>query len=293
MTLERTDAHCPSKIEPDDYQFVCFEHVKDQGFEGIGFVAAQRKILQDHMARTGGTYSSHEHRGNCMICGNGNAIYTILFYHAKTNSYIRCGQDCAEKLSYSSAEFNAFRARFQDAINARAGKAKARAVLERIDMVEALDVTLNDDGTPTPFEERTIVDLVDKLVKYGELSEKQMLFLGNLLDQIKRRPQIEEQRRKEAETAEDCPIGRIEMTGVVLSIKTYEDDYGVHTKVLVKTDRGFKVYGSRFSNCNKGDRVTFKGTLERSEKDCKFGFFKRPHAIKIIDSEGNQLFPEV
>src|SRR5215469_17049189 len=106
--MTRTDIHRPSAIVPDDYEFVAFEHIKIESFGECEYVLQQRRLIQQHMERTGATYSAHEHGGNCMICGNVMATYTILFYHAKTNSYVRAGQDCAQKLEMSYGDFNKF-----------------------------------------------------------------------------------------------------------------------------------------------------------------------------------------
>src|ERR1700678_2644037 len=124
----RTDIHRPSVIDPSDYAFVAFECIKiEAGDIGACFYQqAQREIIRNHMAHTGGTYSSHSHGGNCRVCGNANAIYTVLFYHEKTNTYVRMGDTCAQKtdMAFSNAEFNRFRTAINDAREAQAGKKK-------------------------------------------------------------------------------------------------------------------------------------------------------------------------
>lgn len=78
--------------------------------------------------------------------------------------------------------------------------------------------------------------------------------------------------------------GRIVITGEVVSLKTVESDYGTQFKMLVRDDRGFKVYGTEPSSINpgKGERVTFTARVERSKDDDYFGFFSRPTKAAIL-----------
>lgn len=124
--------------------------------------------------------------------------------------------------------------------------------------------------------------------------------------------------RKAAQAAESeaNPVveGRQVITGEILSAKTRENDYGTQYKILVKDDRGFKVYVSIPKNqyeeayyafqeqvvtdgysihdfgpiCAflgtddgkytgvKGRRITFTATVEASADDKGFGFGSRP-----------------
>jgi len=91
--------------------------------------------------------------------------------------------------------------------------------------------------------------------------------------------------------AEAIVNGKQVITGVVLTVKTQEGYYGDTLKMLVRDDRGFKVWGSvprSLSNAAyedrttvKGSRVTFSATVEASEDDNKFGFYKRPTKAKM------------
>jgi hypothetical protein len=91
----------------------------------------------------------------------------------------------------------------------------------------------------------------------------------------------------EYESAEPCPTGRVAITGDVLATKLQEGFYGDTWKMLVKDDRGFKVWGSIPSSLDviRGDRVSFMAAVEPSEDDEKFGFFKRPTKAVHLDEE--------
>jgi hypothetical protein len=242
----------------------------------------ERERIKAHMAQTGGTYSKHAHGGNCMVCGNANAIYTVLFHHAKSNTYVRMGQDCAHKCDCAYDD-NAFR-RFCDAAvaaeHAKAGKAKAQGILTNEGLGNAWTV-YNSDNPDNHYEENTISDMVGKLVKYGSLSDKQYSFMRSLLDKIANRAQIAAARAAERDAALPVPEGRMTIIGKVLSIKVKETRYGYVSKMLVQSRDGWKVYGSQpkhLNNVERGDIVEFTATIEKSKDDPKFGFFSRPIA---------------
>ena len=274
---KRTDCHAPKNIVAEDYQFVAFDHMKIECIEDCKYALQQREAIQRHMEETGGTYSHHEHGGNCMVCGSARAVWTVLYYHEKTNSYVRVGQDCADKIDMSCGDANAFRKHIKNHMKAIAGNKKAIATLEAEGLSAAWELRNREWSSDFGFEERTIRDLVDKLIRYGSLSEKQIAFMRNLFKQITDRPAIQAQRAKEHELAEECPSGRVIIKGHVISKKSVEGYGGeMSTKVLIQSETGFKVYGSQFSRCQPGHYVEFKATVEVSEKDSKFGFFKRP-----------------
>ena len=83
--------------------------------------------------------------------------------------------------------------------------------------------------------------------KYGKLSEKQVACI------LKAQAEREERRaaREEAKAAEVAaflesgvvvPTGRSTVRGEVVAVKEYENDWGCQVKLLVRDDRGFKVW---------------------------------------------------
>ena len=78
--------------------------------------------------------------------------------------------------------------------------------------------------------------------------------------------------------------GRIVVSGNVLAVKVQEGYYGWEQKMLVRDDRGFKVWGT-VPSCiepERGNRIEFTATVNKSDKDETFGFYKRPSKAKII-----------
>jgi|TARA_Y100000296_G_scaffold33464_1_gene38739 hypothetical protein len=310
----RTDPHHPSVIVPEDYEYVAIEFVKIEAgdFGTCLFLQAERARIRAHMEETGGTYSHHEHGGNCHICGAW-AIYTTLFYHQKTNSYIRTGFDCAGKLEMG-ADFNAL-ARVKKEIKCwrdlQTGKTRALGYLTEIDLEDAYAIYDDDMDLTTLRSKRiiksaqwqlnTLKDIIGKLVKYGSISEKQVAFVRKLTDQLQDVARRDDEAVVEdaAETARlaklpDMPEGRYEITGEIVSIKQYGDEYYGDTwyKMLVKTDEGYKYWGSlpaALNACERGDRVTFRGKVTRSDDDRLFGFYSRPTKAVSLNQKANEL----
>lgn len=283
--MTRTDTHRPSVIDPSEYTFVALECIKVEDLGDCYLVLENRERRERHMAQTGGTYSRHAHGGNCHICG-AHAIYTALFYHEKTNSYIRTGMECAEKLDCFE-DFNTFRTACRDALELQAGKRKARAILDNAGLSSAWThfETKYSDG-----EDRNVSiarDIVGKLVQYGHLSEKQTEFLSKLCDMIARKPEIDAQRAAEAAAAKDVPdFGdkRVVVEGKVLALRSEDGFYGHVVKMLVQHAEGWKLWGNAPSSldCKAGDVVRFNAKVSRSDRDPKFGFFARPTKAECL-----------
>jgi len=307
----RNDIHAPSAIIVEDYHFVALEHVKIESMHDVYIVMENRRRLDAHkLAHPGARFSRHEHGGVCHICGNGNCIYTAVFYHPKTNEYIRTGLDCAEKLDMADERaFKAFRDGIDDARRLQKGKNKAKAVLADAGLTRAWEIyTLDTDGLRALGAVRTITsdgqshdvrteelgklaDIVDRLVKWGSLSEKQLNFVGLLVKRIDNKVayEAEQAARKAAEQANaaDCPKGKVKISGEILSTKVVDGYYGLQTKMLVREDLGFKVWGSlpaAIGSAKKGDRVTFTATVKPSDDDSKFGFFSRPTKASVTST---------
>ena len=284
MTKTRQDEHRPSAIVPDDYEFVGQECMKIDDLSDCLALQAEREAIRAHMDRTGGSYSQHVHGGNCMVCGSVHAIYTILFYHHPTNTYVRMGSDCATKCEMGGDyKDSAFRAAVQDARRAQAGKKKAEVVLSDEGLTRCWEISCGTVGDK--WEESTIGDIVYKLVKYGSLSDRQISFLRSLLDRIDSRVEREAKRAAERAVADDCPTGKMEIIGVVVKTDMHENDWGVRDVMTVKDDHGFLVWGTSPAaySIEKGDRVSFHATVTPSDSDSKFGFFKRPTQTEVLE----------
>ena len=302
--MKRTDTHRPSAINPEEYEYVAQEVMKIEGLGDVYAVKFNRDTIKAHMSSTGGTYSKHQHGGNCMCCGSVNAIYTTLFYHHPTNTYVRFGSTCAEKLDMGNVnDFRAIKKAIKDAREAKAGKQKAAAILSDNGLDRAWELyNMGDDmdamvaagaaivekgGVKSATTDWSIlVNIVGNIIKWGNPSEKQLNYLKVLVDRIANMTAIRAKWAAEKEAALEVPEGRIEVEGAVLKVEERDTFYGLVWKMTVKSDDGWIVWGSvpNTLNVKRGDRIRFKGTVTKSDNDPKFGFFKRPSNGEVVNA---------
>lgn len=289
MSTTRTDIHRPSAIVPADYEYVACEYLRERdctGFEGDG------DALQNHFECTHAGFSDHLHDAhNCHVCGSVNLIYAIVYYHAKSNVYIRVGADCAYKLGLGgTAQLNAFKKRLSEQAEVYAGKQKAQRILSERGLTALWDIAFATDRKGFRYEENTITDIVSKLVRYGSVSDRALSFAESLLGKIGQRAQVEAERAAQDEAAAPCPTGRVTVTGTVLTTKLQDGQWGSTLKFLVRDDSGFKVWSTipGYNSVNRGDRVTFLVSVEPSRDDPKFGFGKRPAKLTNLTAEAQQ-----
>ena len=129
-------------------------------------------------------------------------------------------------------------------------------------------------------EAKRIAEEAKRAAKRIELAEE-------AAKEAERKAELEAKWAAELEAAEPVPTGRIDVSGKVLSYKYQESMYGSTLKMLVKDDRGFKLWGtvpSAIYEVERGDMVSFTATVEPSKDDDKFGFFKRPSKAVFIEN---------
>lgn len=296
-TVERKDAHRPSAIKPEEYRYVACDYYggSDADLGMAMHLKHQRELLRLDMERTGGKRSTHEHGGTCHVCG-ACAMYVAIWHHLPTNTYIVTGEDCAAKMdTLDGSTFRYIRDEVKRGREAKAGKTKAKILLADAGVERAWDLYLLsphlNDGDFGPLKElglgdvpwcySTLRDIVDKLVRYGSISEKQMNLVKRLAVECDNFEATQAARKaakaKEMANAEPCPEGRHTVRGVVISTK-YDDRWDTY-KMVLKDDRGFRVWGTvpqAFGGVERGDRVELTATITKSDDDDHFGFYKRP-----------------
>ncbi|QBZ73239.1 hypothetical protein SEA_THERESITA_50 [Microbacterium phage Theresita] len=163
--------------------------------------------------------------------------------------------------------------------------AKAQAALQALAEAQAAlpeDVREFLSGIDRDLERSTFLhSMADRfnsqdLVKWG-FSAKQIQAVRKV---------ISDRANDATAKAELGPVeeGRRVIEGVVQSVKHYENQYGLTTKMLVITTTGHKVFGTvpgslldgRASDDLIGQGVVFTATVEHSRDDETFGIFKRP-----------------
>lgn len=283
--MARTDIHRPSVIVPADYAYVAIQTMKCEGLGDLAFLQFQREQLRQHMEMTGGDYSQHYHGGGCHICG-ARCLYRVVFHHAPTNVYICTGMDCADKLEWDEGDGEKFRAQVKHALERKAGKEKAAAILADKGLDLAWLVFDAEPATTDRREEGIIRDIVGKLVQYGNISDAQTAFLRKLVDAIGRRAELDAQRAAEHEAAASLPAaGRIAIKGEVVSIKRADGINLFSDRMIVKHADGWKVMGTlpaALDDAKVGDVVEFSAAIKPSDRDPKFGFFSRPTKARKV-----------
>lgn len=150
----------------------------------------------------------------------------------------------------------------------------------------------------------TRVELVEAL-RAVDVEEESWTFLRELADHVQRgfilteaqeagirkalakRAEQEAKRAEEAANAQPVPTGRVVVEGEILTVKEQLSDYGVTWKMLVRDDRGFRVWGTipaALGDADKGYRVRFTARLEPKAGEETFGFFTRPTKAEILSA---------
>lgn len=321
--MKRQDKFRPSVIDPPKFAFVANHYLGPIGeqMEDSGIceeMAEQQEILEAHQAaHPGFTVAGHKWPGQCDCCG-ARYLWGSTFHTAEGNTYISIGNICAGKLSLGDP---AAMKRFRDQVNTwkihAERVAKARAYLTTVNLLAMLDLYLDRLNISREFPEVTLRDMCGKVVQWGnELSEKQQAFAHKLLRQIADRPAMLAEREAKDANRKPIPafIKRATIEGVVISAKYdcggWKDDMGNDRefyrpegiKIVVEHADGWRVWGSASSDLSPGDgkymsgedraawlkgkRVKFDARITVSDKDSKFGFFKRPtKGSVLLDAE--------
>jgi len=305
----RTDKFRPSVIDPTKFVFVAHHYIGTCGeetAEALADVLAEAaELMEAHKAtHPSAVDASHKWPGQCDCCG-AHYKFGATFYSAEMDTYIAIGGICAGKLSLGSPEAMK---RFREQVNTwkvhQECVAKARAYLVSVDLVAMLDLYLSKDNS-NEYPERTLRDMTGNVVRWAAgqcaLSENQQRFARKLLQQIADRPRLLAERAAKDEARKPVPVTdkRLTIVGTIVSAKFEESGWkngyfvGAAIKVVIEHADGWKVWGSLPSELRSGDktehlkgmRVKLDARVTPSEKDCKFGFFKRPTKASFITEE--------
>lgn len=299
----RSDIHRPSVLVPADYVFVGPERVSLDDCpdpSALGEYELEcRERLAAHMRATGGRFSAHSHGGSCHVCG-ANAVYTCVFHHTPTNTYVRTGRDCADSIC-AGGYFGDFE-RLRREVNARKVSLQrrdaARALLDSLDLSAAWDVweaVRASSGQELPYEEDTVYDVVSGVIRWGNVTDRQRDFLSSLLARIAASPASERSRSAqqarwaaEKAIAKDAPSGRVTVEGEIVKTETRDTGFGIRCVMTVKTVDGWLAWGSipdAIGGVQRGDKVRFVASVTPSDKDPKFAFYKRPAKPEKLNNQ--------
>lgn len=311
----RTDVHSPKNLVTEDYTYVgAFDaSAGDPGARGgtlteftvhgvtveaFSPVGAEKSALITLLALSEG---KRPHGGSWFQCDHCGAHlrYVAVVYHEATDTHLAIGETCLDnRFARATVDFQRIRKAAELDRKAQRIIAAAAEFVAGLPEGEVADL-LGDKHAPldeapwnlSGYALSTITDIRRKLYTYGDLSERQVAFVGKLLVEAREKA-AEAAKRAEARANEvriPAPEGRVEVIGTVVHRRSVWSDYaglggGYVWKIIVKDDRGFAVWLSEPSSIetNLGDRVKVRATLTRSDRDESFAFGKRPSNAEII-----------
>jgi hypothetical protein len=231
----------------------------------------------------------------CALCGHGLKIACAVTHKTTGNGYW-IGRDCAKTVTALSG--------FDGII-----KGATVALAQRIacEKREADFLAANPDAigviqwSKRPSAPRISRDIIEKLRRYGNISDKQLALLEKV------RQQDIDRRAKATGTA---TAGRQTIHGVIRKVTVVNGERGErsYAKILVDLGNGVRLWGntpeyyvlddvtiSRAEEWQKighetwlltilkvGDTIQFKATVEPKADDPLFGFWKRPADFKML-----------
>lgn len=272
--------HNPTNFEPKDY--VVEDYLDNKRPEYCGghqdlYLLELEQWERGMRTALGEGWRAKSHR--CIHCGNGSVRWITAVRHLPTNEVVAFGAICTNRLGF--ADKVAFKlAQLQARAEAR--KVRFTAYTKREAFISTRpEVAAALLAAPLPQHAKNffVHDVLAKLDRYGELSEKQV---SAVVESLKRDDEhVAKQMAEAAEPKGDAPSGRVTVTGTILTIKTQEGYMPGTTslKMLVKLENNAKAWCSVPTNgddVQEDDVITFKATFEVSATDKSFAFGKRP-----------------
>lgn len=269
----RTDIHSLKNAQYDMYEFVTCFYTGSDPFALEAYMCDNqeyRRIL-NHAIAQGTLFAGGG--GGCDHCG---AYYAhgVMMQHIETGEYIRIGHTCGSNFAcYKNA---------QDArkcVNKRLARIKKENAYQAKCKADRDAVLQDNPGLEEALlvDNQITADICARFMQCGRLSHKQIALLYRIHSQLYAPVQ-------QFPTSPVVEGKGVEITGEVLSVKEKETMYGWQWKMLIRDDRGFKVWGtlpSALNDAERGTRVTFIANVEKSKDDDTFGFFKRPRKAQV------------
>jgi len=298
-------AHIISNFIPEDYEAVAYLDNKVPTFTEFftpgADVQIASEIYEAQLAQYHENFARYygwRHEGKqarvprkCDHCGSG-LRYVVVAKHIPTGNHICMGETCSERCEMTLEEHqlkNIKDVAAQRRETVKLGGRYNKLLQENPELKEAFERWV-ESGLSNGF----IDDIKFKANQYGNLSEPQVEgVIKAINNQIKWAAERAEKRAQddaEAANAPDITDGRQVIKGEVLTTKWQEGFYGDTLKMLVKAENGQKFWGTVPSaiDVERGDSVEFTATVERSDKDPKFGFYKRPAKASVTSHKAEE-----
>lgn len=310
---KRTDLAAPTVIDPAAFVFVAGVYFGSQPGEDFDALLGEWLVEKDQHDpdQKAGWYSqkprvmtefpplntqgNFARKGTCDHCG-ARFDWGAVYQHT-SGGHIVVGNVCADKTMDVPSRLELDVRRMKSLIAARretarnAAKAHAEAVAGGFTW---LYTSTHDNATLT--------DIARKCLAWGGITERQLALVRRIHDgtpaewEVKKAAR-ETQRAAEEAAAQPVPVTveRVMVRGEIVSHKSQEGFMPgqMVTKILVKTDAGYKLWGTLPSSIShdgakvgdyelRGKVVEFSAKIERSKDDTKFGFFSRPTKARVV-----------
>lgn len=275
----RTDIHCEKNLVPEDYEVFTWFYIGDN---------LELLDMNDYdLLWLGELYDAdgvkiHEHMDQCDHCGT-HFKWGYIAQHKPTGKLLTIGRSCAQnRFDCSDHEYA-----LKTAKNVEKGQKALAKKWYKIRKFARENRTVIRNLNRYRQDSDFVLSVRNQLLERGSLSEKQIWAMERIEDKI----EMHKARKEERAKIEDVPTGKATITGTIVSIKFQESVYGPTYKMLVLDDRGFKVWGTLPQKLQEGGwdydrrlkdkRVTFNANVTASDRDSKFGFFKRPTKVSM------------
>ncbi len=271
--MTRNDVHSPKNLVTEDYTHL---YVIDLYPEWPGVNRAN--LVKKLIIEPGYRYASVHESGQCDHCG-ARIRYAAWMLHKPTGTVLQVGETCLEnRFERASEDFHKVRKLAElDRKRMRIKKLKDAFAVENPDLAWMLTDDIPEVVAWCDF----VLDISHKLRLYGELSENQVNAVRKVYNKS-----VEKAANPEPEEATvSAPDGRVEVSGVVVSTKWQDNDFGGSLKMLVKIseDEGvWKLWTTvpRSLEVERNDEVHIRVTVTPSNDDPSFAFGKRPTVVK-------------
>lgn len=288
--------HSPSQFKPEDYSYLGVYYMGDSEDIAAEYRGDHTDLANRLAARGFSDELVDVVKDKCDSCGTG-FFHGAAYLHNPTNTVVSIGQICAGEL-WTYPDFDTkerhrkTRAAATRKMNRELREAGDEYLAEHFSDQMAIIEAFNNEDLPQHRKLFYAVgvwnDMIRSARRYGVLTDRQLAFANKLVTEVE---DFLEYVEKEAETAAPVPVTdeRLEVTGTVLSTR-WQDGYAYGDRVfkmLVKDDRGFKVWGtvprSLGYDLERGTKVRFTAAVEQSNDDETFGFFKRPTKAEVLE----------
>lgn len=182
-------------------------------------------------------------------------------------------------------------------VQVRSVKARIRREAKRIEEAKKREAEIDAKITACEEWKRNNPEICGLIAELADTENQRGLAYDLLNDsiniptsaQIEALHKIKAERDQREAARKPVETGTQIIEGIILTMKWQENTFAYHgsgsLKMLVADDRGFKVWGTCPSSldADRGDRVRFTATVEASERDFDFGFFKRPRRAELVE----------